>query len=79
MDVAWVSDPHLDHCDDSARRRFLHDLATTRVDAVVIPGDRGSCNRVSLTDFTLVGDLAPPAWSRPLLLDRLGKPGDRGG
>jgi len=159
MDIAWVSDPHLDHCDEPGRRRFLAELAAARpgtvlisgdiaeqptladmlslvAEAVAVPvlfvlgnhdayrgtvagakqvareatarhpklvflddgvvwplsadtavvghsswydgrlGDRGSRNRVSLTDFSVVGDLAPIAWSRPLLFDRLGELGD---
>lgn len=159
MNVAWVSDPHLDHCDERRRRLFLDELAAARPEAVVVSGDiaeqptlsdmlglfakavaapvlfvlgnhdayrgtvagakqvareavarhrnlvflddgvvwplspgtavvghsswydgrlgdRGPRNRVSLTDFSAVGDLAPIAWSRHLLFDRLGALGD---
>lgn len=159
MNLAWVSDPHLDHCAQPRRRRFFAELAAAQPDAVVISGDiaemptlaamltsfaeaipapvlfvlgnhdayhgtvaaakrvaletcrrhenlifldegvvwnaaadtavighsswydgrlgdRGPTSRVSLADFSLVGDLAPLAWSRPLLFERLAQLGD---
>lgn len=159
MKIAWVSDPHLDHCAEAVREQFLGDLAAAGADTVVITGDiaeqrtlgemlglfaaavpvpvlfvlgnhdayggtvagskqaardacgrhgnlvflddgtvwplsaetavvghsswydgrlgeRGPFNRVRLRDFSEVGDLAPLAWSRPLLFKRLGELGD---
>jgi hypothetical protein len=159
MNIAWVSDPHLDHCDEPRRRRFLDELAAARPGVVVVSGDiaeqptlaqmlglfaeavaapvlfvlgnhdayrgtvagakrvareaatrhrnlvflddgviwplspdtavvghsswydgrlgdHGPRNRVSLSDFSMVGDLAPIAWSRQLLFERFGELGD---
>jgi len=39
MNIAWVSDPHLDHCDEPRRGRFLEELAAARPGIVVVSGD----------------------------------------
>ena len=39
MRLAWITDPHLDHLNAGAQRRFCTELAVLPADALVITGD----------------------------------------
>ncbi len=41
MNLAWITDPHLNFCDDSEVEAFRRSVADARPDAVLLGGDIG--------------------------------------
>lgn len=44
MHIAWTTDPHFDHCDETVRDAFLKNLNSVKPDIVLLGGDFSQAN-----------------------------------